>query len=181
MWTQLLNKWPFSPWVPVAKWILTWCSCWSYIFSHKRNVFKTCWCGQLLYSNQLPTSHFLNPCILSSPTSVMMSSVDFVDPISGIFIAKPKSESTQVISGLTRTFLLLKSRWTKQGFPSLSSEKKIQTRNHFSFCFAIGFYSLIEKHRACDVCKSYFLIWWLRETLESKFVILQFILVIRES
>lgn len=63
-----------------------------------------------------------------NPTSVMMSSVAFVDPISGIFIAKPKSDKTQVTFGLTSTFLLLRSRWTKQGFPSLSSVKSNNQR-----------------------------------------------------
>lgn len=63
-----------------------------------------------------------------NPTSVMMSSVAFVDPISGIFIAKPKSDKTQVTFGLTSTFLLLRSRWTKQGFPSLSSAKSNNQR-----------------------------------------------------
>lgn len=62
--------------------------------------------------------------LVISHTSVIMSSLPLVAPISGIFMAKPKSDSTQVMFGLTSIFLLLISRWTKHGLPSLLSEKK---------------------------------------------------------
>lgn len=62
--------------------------------------------------------------LVISHTSVIMSSLPLVAPISGIFMAKPKSDSTQVMFGLTSIFLLLISRWTKHGLPSLLSETK---------------------------------------------------------
>ena len=94
--------------------------------------------GTWAYKPTIPFLEIITTFLNCDFTSVMMSSVDLVDPISGIFMAKPKSDRTQVSPTLTKTFLLLTSRWTKQGLVSWSSDKQKQTSDVLDFLWGLG-------------------------------------------